>query len=200
MPVNEILAPYYVKYRYTTPFAAHQGRLYFETGAELGTEGPLSPSSWTIRGSAAIQSVPIKDLVFQVINRMKSVIKPTVTLTNIEVWQSAAGVNTLVGLNDLPTVNTFTGGAGFAAAYNMVVFGTGVRQKFRLTFFDTASTDPQRVSLAQPPAVDDGFIGWYMLKSLVPFATQDGVRLTRTISQNTGYNRKLARAYGRFLT
>jgi hypothetical protein len=82
----------------------------------------------------------------------------------------------------------------------MFVATTADRSKARFTFFEWLDASPQRTSMSAPPTSDDGNLNWYLCKGLVPFANNDGKRLTSLISQNVGYNRRLANRYGRAIT
>ena len=197
MPVNQILAPYYLKVKYTNAVAEHAFRVYFETGSTVSPGAPVSADDWTVRGALSLVDTPISEVVDVLFNRAATLPMAVNTLTSVEVWQSAVGVNTFLHSNRLPTVPTQGSGAGVAASYGMFVFGSSSRQRFRMTFFEIGTASPQRTALSSPPLVDDTTLVWYVLRSQVPFATQDGQRLTTVRSLNTGYNRKLARSYGR---
>lgn len=200
MAINQILAPYYIKMKYQTFAAVHAMRAYFETGATLIAPPPLTPGEWSIQGVAAASPVAISTIAFEMFNRVNAALPLNTKLLDIEVWQSAEGVNTFIGQNNLPADVDYGVGTGVAAAYDMLVLGSATRQKWRLTYFDTKTPSPQRTGGGSVPLVDNGSINWYLLKSLVPFATQDGNRITSIRSFNTGYNRKLARSYGRIIS
>jgi hypothetical protein len=199
MPVNEILAPYYLKVSYDSGLARHNVRWYFETGAIVSPGGITSPNDWTVQGSASPIANTVSEIVQQVFTRAAGALRAGTRVTGIEIWRSQAGVNEFVHSNDLPAVVSYGIATGIAAAYYMFVFGSSTRQKFRLSLFDTLDARPQRYAGTVPPLLDDGFLEWYFLRGSVPFATQDGVRINRIVSTNTGYNRKLARSYGRVI-
>jgi len=200
MPVNQILAPYYAIFKYRTSSAMHNMRVYFETGATLAPGPVLTPNDWTIRGSAAIQDVPISQVATAIFGKAGTSLPAGTILTEIQLWQSQVGSNLFLHNNALPAVTTFGSGTGISSSYSMIVLQAANRKKFRLTYFDGAFVSPQRDAVAQPPTVDDNSLNWYLIRSLVPFSTQDGFRLTAIQSFNTGYNRKLARSYGRSRT
>lgn len=197
MPINQILAPHYMKVKYRTPSATHTVRFYFETGSTLAPGALASPNDWTIRGAAAVQDVKISEVVDEMFTRARTSLPANTVVTSIELWQAANGPNLFLHNNDLPTTNSFGLGTGFASAYSTVVFSAANRQKYRLTFFDGAFVAPQRDAAVTPPTLDNNSNEWYVMRSLVPFATQDGHRINSVLSYNTGYNRKLARSYGR---
>ena len=199
MPVNEILAPYYLKIKYTNAVAEHNLRVYFETDSIVQPGAPASVDDWTVQGSGSPVATQISEVVDILFNRAATLPMAENTLTSIEVWQSAAGANTFLHSNRLPSSPTQGTGVGIAASYGMFVFGSSTRQRFRMTFFEIGTASPQRSAQSAPPLVDDDTLVWYVLRSQVPFATQDGRRLTTIRSLNTGYNRKLARSYGRRL-
>lgn len=200
MPVNQILAPYYAIFKYRTTSALHSLRVYFETGSTLSPGAVLTPNDWTIRGSVAVQDVSISSIATALFGKAATSLPAGTILTEIQLWQSQPGANLFLHNNALPATTTFGSGAGIAASYSMIVLQASNRKKFRLTYFDGAFVAPQRDAVAQPPTVDDNSLNWYLVKGLVPFSTQDGFRLTQLQSFNTGYNRKLARAYGRSRT
>lgn len=200
MAINQILAPYFIKMKYQTYAAVHSMRAYFETGSTLISPTVLAPGEWGIQGVAAASPVAISTIAFEMFNRVNAALPLNTKLLDIEVWQSAEGANVFIGQNALPADVDYGVGTGVAAAYDMLVMGSATRQKFRLTYFDTKNPAPQRSAGGNVPVVDNGSINWYLLKSLVPFATQDGHRLTSIRSFNTGYNRKLARSYGRIIS
>lgn len=199
MPVNEILAPFYIKVKYSTGIANHQLRAYFQTGSTLDIPG-LNPDNMAIIAPSAGGTFSINTIVGNMFDRTKQNLKPDTTITAIEVWQSQTGQNLFVGLNQLPAVVTYGTGAQVASSYFTTVYSAANRKKFRLTYFDGAAVSPQRTAAPQPPTIDNTGLDWYLLRSGVPFATQDGFRLTLVGSYNTGYNRKLARRYGRAVT
>ena len=200
MPVNQILAPHYMKVKYRTNVANHVLRFYFETGSVLSPGAVLTPNDWTIRGAAAVQDVKISEVAQEMFTRSRDSLPTGTVITSIELWQAASGPNVFLHSNDLPTTNSFGTGSGIAASYSMVVFAAANRQKYRLTFFDGEFVSPQRDAAVTPPTLDNNSNEWYVMRSLVPFATQDGNRINSVLSYNTGYNRKLARSYGRNLT
>lgn len=200
MPVNEILAPYYAIFKYRTPSAAHSLRCYFETGSVLEA-GPVgSPNNWTIQGVSSLVKVSMTQIATALFSKALNSLPANTRLNEIQLWQSQPGSNVFLHNNELPATVTFGSGAGVAASYSMPVYAAANRQKFRLTYFDGAFVSPQTEASPQPPLVDDNSLNWYILRGPAPFATQDGYRLLTVRSFNTGYNRKLARAYGRSVT
>lgn len=200
MPVNEILAPVYLKVRYNTGVAQHNVRVYFTLGTVVGVAPPATPNDFPIQPPGGAPSTPISTLIGQLFTRHSPVLKTGTVVEEIQIWTTAVGNNVFSALNDLPSPNLFGSVVGVAAAYYTTVFQSSDRQKFRLSLFDTIDAKPQRVPEVPPPLVDNNTVEWYMLRSDVPFATQDGKRLTQGVSVNYGYNRKLARAYGRTIT
>lgn len=197
MPVNEILAPYYLKVKWNSGIARHLMHIYFETGSSLNAGAPLTPNDRKIQGASSLVDVPISEVVFQVFNRAASGLRAGTAVESIEIWKSEPGANTFVQNNDVSSASVGGSGPGVAASYYMEVYAAADRSKYRLTFFEWLTASPQRYPFTAPPSSDDGHLGWYLLKGLVPFATNDGKRLTTGISSNVGYNRRLARSYGR---
>lgn len=205
MPINEILAPAYsiMHYRTTTHNRLHSVRLYFDEVPVLdtGDDEWVFPSyidaahttGWSLNG--------IWDTVIARMNDLLTNLLPAFTVVDVEVWKSEDGINTFLGYDpDDYTPITGGGGTSIAAAYVMSVTRTALKKPFRLTFMDTADARPQRYQASPPPDADNDTINWFLVKSAVRFTNQDGERLVLTSSHNTGYNRKLARSYGRLLT
>ena len=200
MPLNEIHAPVYIKGKYATPWysSGHSFRLYFETGCSW-TEG-LSGDESNYRlaqGGADIASVA--SIVNSVFTRAAGYLKAGTTITELALYESATGgADTLIHLNDLPEGNTYGSSAdATASSFWMWVMATGLREKWRFTLFDGVASAPQKYPPEATPSGDNGTLAWYFVRSNIPFATNDGLRLTRMVSANRGYNRKLARTYGR---
>lgn len=202
MPINEILAPAYVKAKYATPAypQGHAFRLYFASGCSWSPGLPGQPDNWRLMEGATDHGA-ITGILHQIFTRIGNGLPEFTAFTQIELWHSIPSApNVLDHLNVLPDSNEYGDGAGVAASYLMYVFAGALRPTFRMTFFDGASASPQKYPPTTAPDVDNGTIHWYMTKSSIPFATQDGIRITREVSGNTGYNRKLARSYGRTIS
>lgn len=197
MPVNEILAPYYLKVKYNTGVARHTMHMYFETGTSLNAGGVLTPNNRKIQGSGSLVDVDIATIVYETFHRVQDGLTAATVVEEIQIWQSAAGANIFVQNNDVSDGDIGGSGVGIASAYRMVVAASADRSKARFTFFEWLTASPQRQVGLPPPTSDDNSLAWYLLRSLVPFATNDGKRLTSITSYNDGYNRRLARRYGR---
>lgn len=196
MPTNEILAPYYLKVRVNTGVARHTHKFYFQTGCSMAAQG-TTPVSFNVVPSGGGVGTPVVDIVAQIFTRMKSVVPPGSALEGIEIWQAETGANNFLAYNPLPTgLPAFTG-VKVAASYYMMVFEAANRQKYRLMLFDGVESRPQRLPFLEPPAVDDGSMGWYAIHGNGFLATQDGGQIVRGVSENIGYNRALAKRYGR---
>jgi len=203
MPVNEIHAPIYIKGKLATPAypAGHAFRLYFLIGCTWLTGVSGDEENWRIALAGSPVGGSVQSLIDNLFDRAEPVIPSGSSVKQIELWESHAGANTLVHLNPLPEGNSYGGSSSHvASSYTMLVFGTALRPQFKFTMFDGGTGDPQGSTAAQPPDTDDGGLGWLFLKSNYPLANNDGERLTRIVSVNTGYNRKLARSYGRSVT
>jgi hypothetical protein len=197
MPVNEILAPYYLKVKYNTQVARHLMHLYFQVGSTLVEPGLANPNDWLIQGPGGLTNTRISEVVKGVFNRRPTNLNTGTALEEIQIWQGGAGVTNFLHNNILPTGSLGASAAGVAAAYLTFMFSTPSRAKFRLNFYDTNTASPQRDAGGTPPLVDDGDLPWWMVNNIIPFATNDGERLTQFFSINRGYNRRLARRYGR---
>lgn len=199
MPINEINAPYYIKGKYGTAAypKGHAFRLYFKSGTVLSVGLSGDEENWRVVVDGTDQG-SVAALVADLFTRAHSIVPANTHILSLELWHSIPDApNVLVHLNTLPEGNSYGSGAGFAAGYTMLVFGTELRPQFRFTFFDGVSVAPQKVALETPPAEDDGTLEWLFIKSDYALANNDGEKLTRPVSGNTGYNRKLARTYGR---
>lgn len=198
MPLNEILAPFYAIVKYTTVAypVGHTLRMYFNEvpvyEAEETTFAGYTDAEHTTGWS--LQSIVDEFLSRWVAQSPNGVL----TVSEVAMWESAAGVNTFKGLDpDDYSGSVFGGGAGVAAAYSMYVFKAADRSQMRYTLFEAGDSKPQRFALSAPPAIDDGSLEWFVVRSAVGFVTNDDKPITIAASGNTGYNRKLARSYGR---
>lgn len=202
MPVNEIHAPVYVKGRISTPAYpdGHRFHLYFATGSAYtpGLEGDAENWRLTFDG-ADVGS--LSAIVFETVSRNRMYYPAGSHIKEIELWHSIPNAdNVLDHINPLPPADPIFTGAPTAAAYTMFVMQTALRAKFRWTCWDGPNPAPQKYPFPTMPEGDDSSFGWWMLKGDVPFANNDGIRLTTGVSLNQGYNRALARSYGRTTT
>jgi hypothetical protein len=198
MPTNEIVAPFYSIAKYHTPSReeGHHVRLYFDaTPVTVGTETTFTtyvdtahPGGWTLAEiwSEVVSRASVDGGMGQLL------------FDEVEMWAAAAGVNTFLGF-DPDDYSGIVGGVsvGAAAAYLMWVFKSADRHQFRLTFMDSINPAPQRFAIAAPPSVDDGSLEWLFINSVIGFVTNDDLDIKIAASVNSGYNRKLARSYGR---
>jgi len=192
----------YVKGKYTTPAypQGHAFRWYFASGTSWSPGASGDEENWRLmEGSTDHGS--ISGILHEIYTRVGSALPSGSAISEIELWHSIPDAeNVLDHLNTLPSGNSYGTGAGIAAAYLMYVLAGALKPTFRAVFFDGSQASPQKFPPVTPPSGDDGSIDWYLTKSTIPFATNDGIRLTREVSRNTGYNRKLARSYGRIIT
>lgn len=199
MPENEINAPFYIKGKYATPAypAGHAFRLYFAAGTTLSGGVTGDEDNWRINFDGGVVGT-IAGMVDNLFDRAATILPASTSISLLEVWQSVPSEpNLLVHLNTLPPSNSYGSGAGVASAYAMYVFSAALRQKFRFTLFDGALVSPQRYAPPALPILDNGSVAWFFLRSNYPMATNDGLRLVVENSENAGYNRKLAKSYGR---
>jgi len=198
MPVNEILAPYYAIVQYATWAARHTVRLYLPSGTVTTVDSDFRHSALedaTYNATGSISHYVY--LWFQLVYQNRNLIGPSIEA--IAVWQSAPGTNTLLGFSTpiQPTAGSVQG----AASSYVMLSGTAVSgptlQRYKVVFFEaTPNASPQRLAgntllLPANTAVWD-----YVLSRIV---TQDGLSPVVIRSTNYGYNRKLARRYGRTL-
>jgi hypothetical protein len=200
--VNEIHAPIYVKGKYSTPIYSqgHAFRLYFAAGSSWIPGLTGDEENWRLQTGEGDQGA-ISGIVHEVFRRAAPVLMAGTAIQSIELWQSVPDAdNLLVHLNPLPTGNSFGSGSQHASSFYMWVFAGALRDQFRFTLFDGVNPEPQKFSPITPPTGDDEGLEWYFINSDIPFATNDGIRITREVSRNSGYNRRLARRYGRSIT
>lgn len=199
MPLNEILAPVYIKGKYATPVfpTGHAFRLYFATGCSFSVGASGDEENWRLHEGATDHGA-VSGIVHEVFTRAVGTLPSGSSVTQIELYHSIpAAPNVLDHLNPLPSGNSYGSGAGVASAYQMWVFAGSLRPQWRFELFDGNNINPQKYAPYTPSSGDDNTMEWYILKSGIPFATNDGIRLTREVSRNVGYNRRLARSYGR---
>lgn len=202
MPINEWNAASKVVVKYTTQaLAEHIMTMYFDevpvdTGGNAfnyaGYTDVAHPSGYTVL-----------DIVTEVFERMALSVSSlaTITINAAEVWQSVPDApNVFLGFDSADYSGITGEGGGVASGYVMWFYQTSVRDKFTLTVFDSGDANPQRQSAIPTPTADNTFLDWFLLKSPVHFTNNDGTRLTRAVSYNWGYNRKLARIYGKTVT
>jgi hypothetical protein len=202
VPVNEIHAPVYIKGKVQTPAypTGHNFRLYFTTGCSWSPGAEGDEENWRLMEGATDRGA-VSGIVFKVFDLNRQFWPAGSHISQIELWHSIPDAdNVLDHVNELPPADPVWVGAGVASAYTMWVFQTALKKKFRLTNFDANTASPQKSPFPSVPDADDGSFGWYFLKGTVPFANNDGIRLTTGVSFNTGYNKALARKYGRTIS
>jgi len=193
MPINEILAPSYLRVNYDSGIAVHSNVLYFTSS--FSTSVVAGETVYNHVGVGGVE-IPFKDIVQNVYNRMASEEVGVDSITKIELWQANVGANSFVAEIEQPVI-TPSATLRVASSYAMWVYKSLSRQQYRITGFEYSSASPQRFAGFQPTVAPQPTLAWYMLKSNVLFGTQDGERLATLSSINSGYNRKLARSYGR---
>lgn len=201
MPTNEILAKSYLKVFYRNPDVDHQHslRLYFDA---VPTDSGGSVFVFTGYTDAShLTGWSVADIVAEFIARqaVSNGNLPAYSIDKVEVWQGdTVGPNIFLGYDGGDYTGVVGGGAApNAAAYSMWVFEGAAKVQWRVSFFENHEASPQRFGLTQPPPTDDLSFTWFVLKSAVKFVNQDNIALTLAVSANDGYNRKLARNYGK---
>jgi hypothetical protein len=187
-----------VRIKTTSFYAQHGLTLYFANQVVTSPGG----QGFTIPHKDNQGFTSISDVVLEVVNRLNGAGACFASVGQIDVWNSVVNApNTFMGY-EIPKQPTTPIGATprIASSYLMYIFAAQNRQKARLTAFEYITASPQRFSPDTIPVSDDGSVAWYVLNSSIPFATQDGLPLTNLVSINVGYNRKLARSYGRAIT
>lgn len=198
MPVNEILAPSYVKLFYETYFGRqHVVRFYFD-----GAVSEVTPGQFTITPSVGAPFTLDTFIHDEFSVRAAGNGNGTGWVINsIEVWTSAAGVNTFEGYQVPREYGGYNHGTGtpHAAVYTQHVFAAGNRKLFRFTLMDGGITDAQRTPGATPPLVDNASLEWMFLNGGFGLVTNDNYALRVYRSKNVSYHKKLYRSYGRNL-
>lgn len=204
MPVNLVSARGVVRYYYFNPtlLKLHQQTLYFgnpiiNDGGALrvfDTVNPATSLSWTV--------VDVISSIWFRADIDLTLTMPPIALGLIQAWNNdlEGEEETFVGFDvtDLPDLTDLTGTANAACMLSWN-FQSANRRNFRLQFYDTADATPHRYPGVNPPDIDDGSLDWFMLKSSVPFVTNDNFPLTRWVGTTQGYNRALKRKYGNSL-
>lgn len=200
--INERQAKYYAIVSYKTPQAKHDLTLFFDNSAVLGSviyDGQAAVGI-SQRHDASV-FIPIADVVDKVFTRATPWLPSGTVVQSIQLWEAVVSdANTFVTAITPKGGTTYGSTSGTASAYMMFVFQAATRQKARITFLDTHYVAPQREGMVSPPVSDDGSLVWLVIRSEIPFATSDGAPLTLPMSVNYGYNRRLARKYGRDMT
>lgn len=207
MPVNEIMAPSYLRIKYTTHASQHNLTIYMNGLIRVNPSpvdenilqfAPATNPTWT-----ALET-PILDLIMRAY-KDGSVAAPTVD--SIEAWQSVVGgENVFVGYGNPQTISSGSATLGTASGYRHYRFrtvdNTTPRQQAQFTFYESqVNVAPQRSSFGTVPTTDNGTFVWKVEKGLANwFTSQDGYVITNASSLSLGYNRKLARSYGKRLT
>lgn len=200
MPKVEITAPFFAKVKYTNAARpqGHSFRLYFDhipafntltTVFSTYTDG-AHPTGWTL-----------EQIIDEFLTRFVSTTSfAVIGISGVEMWTTNTGVNTFVGLDpdDYSGVTPGTG-AGKASAYGMYVFEANNRSTWKMSMYEVASGDPQRYPQPDPPTADDGSLSWFVIRSAVKFVTYKNLPLTHNPSTNIGFNKALAKKYGRFV-
>lgn len=198
MPLNEITAPFYCIVHYFTDAypTGHVFRLYLDSIPSYGSSSTLF-TSYTDAGH--VGGWTLHDIIDEVLSRFYGVTAfAAYTIGDVEMWESEDGLNTFVGLDPDDYSDIAVGaGDGVASAYGMFVVKAADRSQFRLTLFENNDARPQRFPRSNPPLVDDDTLDWFFVRSAVKFVTNDNKPITNVSSMNIGYNRKLARSYGR---
>lgn len=200
MPVNEILAPFYMRVSYQTWASVHNVTLY------LGS-GTITPSGQDFLHSAAVSpsnsTGSLQNYVKQVFDIFYGsigILAPSIL--SIDLFQSVPSSPNIY-LGPILKPSLIAGATKGVAASYIMLSGTSVsastRQNWRLMFFESVTgTNPQRFveDWSQTTSL---FYPLYLNAQQGLMVTQDGYTPILR-SYNIGYNRKLARRYGRLLT
>jgi hypothetical protein len=190
MPIDEILSPYYVRGKVQTGASEHAFIYYLDDSVFQDIDG-----DWAVVMTP--DTIKIRTIVASIYNRINTLHGGhTTEITSLELWQSATGANVFVDYI-APDVLTAPTASPIASAYRMWVFATADRRKARVTSWESNASSPQRYGGYAIPSADDGSLPWLFVNLNSPFRQQDGGKLSALISANDGYNRKLARSYGR---
>lgn len=196
----EILAASYVITHYTTVATdqPHLFRLYFD---DVPTADVLGAFYFpTYSDALHLTGWSVRDIIASCLTRMNAAHGgiQTLTVNEVEVWEADTADNTFLGLDAGDYTGVGAGSSsGIAAAYLMLVTKSALRNSSRFVVMDTVDSKPQSFRGITIPATDNASLEWFLTKSVVGFTNVKGERLAIAGSYNTGYNRKLARSYGR---
>ena len=199
MPINQILAAYYVRVSYQTWASAHNLTLYLGDGVltPTTTDYQLSLASIPSNPSGSI-ALLVKD-VFDVFYSLRNIFQPIIL--SIDLFQSASGPNVYVG--PITPVQPAAGALQGTASSYLTVSGIAqsssiTRQSWRITLFETVvNPAPQRFT-ENWSSTSSVFYRLYEYADALALVSQDGAKLTMR-TYNVGYNRRLARRYGRLI-
>lgn len=89
--------------------------------------------------------------------------------------------------------STTAGLGGWTLTYT---FQSLDRSDGRIVFLDVPHPPGTRVPMPPSPVVDDDSLAWFITRSVVPFSTNDGEGLARSLNRTSNVNDKLLRRYG----
>ena len=198
MPVNEILAPFYAKvfYRVGT-LPTHSIRLYFDAIPSYSAGGAVFD---TYTDADHLTGWTLHDIIKEIDTRLALATTqyPSIEVIRVERWEGVTGANAFRGYDPADYSDVDDGVASsIAAAMFSWVIQTDERDNYRFSIIDSGDSKPQRFEIPQPPVLDNDGISWFFLRSAVQFTNQDGVRLTRMVSNNTGVSDYHAKRYGK---
>lgn len=202
MPINPTSARSVVKLRLFTDeiVKTHTHSFYLDCSCVRDVDGII-----TLQG--VVDPTTTNDwLLHDVIEQMYARIGldraadiPAITILDVQVWQNETDplVETFIGY-DLSDYSDVVGQPSLAVGAASVVwsFQSADKSNWRWTVFDGTTVLPARVPQATPPDTDDGSFIWFIIKSNVPFATNDGEGITRAVNKTYGHNKELADQYG----
>lgn len=203
-PLNPVSARTEVKVPYSSPqiLQPHVMGLFFDCSMVLGVDnivtldGVVNPATsvdWklaevvaSIFGRASIEF----DLGFAPVSVPFAIVNQN---------ESDPLDETFIGFDLNPDYAAIQGfGDGNSVAAGLITYNlqSPSRQNGRIIITDQPIGAPRKTVPATPPDVDDTSLLWFLLKSNVPFCTQDGERFTRCVSISRNYNEKQLRDYG----
>lgn len=200
MPINEILAESYAHVHYGTIARprGHDFRLYFSSVPTLDPTDGFVFSTYT--DAEHLTGWTLSEIVKELYRRLGNVAGgvPAWTGVSAEMYQGVSGANLFLGIDTGDWSGGFSGvGGSVASAFTTYNMGAANRQNYRWTTFDGGHVNPQKIAGGVAPTEDDDSVPWFMTKSPVNFVTQDNEDLVLLKSITYGYNRKLARSYGK---
>lgn len=205
MPINEILAPSYLRIKYQTWASIHSLTIYLN-GFISQNPDPNAVNQLLLTTPIAPMDMTIEDKVKQIFERAYNRGgSKCPTIMSIEGWNSVpGGNNTFVGNGNPPSLvgsfNTNGVASGYIQWRFRTVDGTSPRQQIQMTFFEALqNAAPQREIVGAIPTTDDQSLSYYVSKAKW-ITSQDGYAVTTASTINYGYNRKLAKSYGKVLT
>lgn len=186
--VNPSLAWGHIQIQLQTAYEIHSRRLYCR---EVNVDGTWA----TPFGAETDVATTVKNF-HNAAAKWRSIGE---TVLSIDVFQHVSGGGSPTFITNIPVPTGINPGlmTVTAAAYLMLVMKAGNRQLAKFQFLDSGDAKPQRFALSDLDTSQQGLVTY--LKDHQNICTIDGYDMKAFSSGNSGYNRRLAKRYGRVL-